>query len=266
VGTAASKLPTIMPIILKSRREIEAIRRAGALAVDIIEKMRRRVCPGITTAALDELVRIELYKAGAISSVKFGSNPGYPGQCCISTNDEVLHAPPGPRVLQEGDIVTLDVGVSLEGFCAGRALTVPVGMVDEERVRLLRVTEQTLAAAISQMMPGRRWSDIALLIQQNIQRNGYSVVREFVGCGVGRDWIEEPAMPNFYDKITLQRDFLLRPGMTLKVDPIVLSGRPEIELMADGFTIVTRDGKPAAHARHTIAMLETGAEVLTSSV
>jgi methionyl aminopeptidase len=252
-----------MPIILKSTREIEATRRAGVFAAAIVETMRQQVCPGISAMELDDLVRVELSKVGAISTLKNGSNPEFPGHCCICINDEVLHAPPGGRVLHDSDIVTLDVGVCLDGYCAGRSITVPVGSVDAERGRLLWVVEQTLAMAIDRMKPGRNWSDIALLVQQNVQSNGYNVVREFVGHGVGRSWIEEPAVPNYYDSSTLRRDFKLRPGMTLTVEPIVLSGRREIDLMLDGFTVVTRDGMPAAHARHTVAITEAGVDVLT---
>jgi methionyl aminopeptidase len=252
-----------MQIILKTMREIEAMRRAGALAAAIVEMMRQRLCPGISTIALDDLVRIELSKAGAISTLKNLRSPEFPGHCCICINDEVLHAPPGSRVVHEGDVVTLDVGVFLEGYCASRALTVPVGSVDAERARLLRVTEQTLAMAIDQMKPGEKWSEIARLIQQNVESNGYNVVREFVGHGIGKALIENPPAPNFYGSETVRRDFRLRPGMTLTVEPIVLSGSRDIYLLADGFTVVTRDSMPAAHVRHTVAITGTGVDVLT---
>jgi len=159
--------------------------------------------------------------------------------------------------------VTLDLGAFLDGYCAGRTITVPVGPVDEERARLLRVTEQTLAMSIQEMRPGRNWSDIAKLIQKNVESNGFNVVREFVGRGVGKSWIDEPKVPNFYGSDTVRSDFKLRPGMTFTVEPIVLSGGREIELLQDGFTVVTRDRKPAAHVRHTVAVTGNGVDVLT---
>src|SRR4051794_37531338 len=174
-----------MPIVLKSRREIELMRRAGQVAHDILARMESAAVAGVSTMELDELARVELEGAGAVALSKnyptYKPGEGFPGHTCISVNDEVVHGIPGRRLLKEGDVVTLDLALSLNGFCVDTARTVPVGRVAAVAGKLLEVTRQTLDIAIQNIRPGKKWSDVARLMQYNVERNGFSVVREFVG-------------------------------------------------------------------------------------
>jgi methionyl aminopeptidase len=253
--------------VLKTRREIELMRRAGQLGFQILGKMRAAAVVGITTGELDELARVELQKAGGIGLSKnyptYKPGEGYPAYTCISVNEEVVHGIPGPRRLCDGDVVTLDLALSLDHYCADTATTVAVGAITPELQRLLDVTSQTLDLALANIKPGRKWSDIARLMQWNVEKNGYNVVREFVGHGIGRDMHEEPKLPNFVTQEQLRGDFKLRPGMTLAVEPMVVMGAQDVKLLSDGWTAVTEDGKAAAHFEHTVAITETGVDVLT---
>jgi methionyl aminopeptidase len=258
-----------MPIVLKSRREIEMMRAAGKLAHDILAKMKAAAVPGVTTGELDELARAELERAGATSPSKnyptYKPGEGFPGYTCISINEEVVHGIPGPRTLKEGDVVKLDVALSLNGYCADNATTVTVGAKSSPKVqKLLDVTRETLELAISHMKPGKKWSDIARLMQWNVERNGFSVVREFVGHGVGRSMHEDPKVPNFVTPEQLRSDFKLKTGTTIAVEPMVVMGRRDVVLLEDGWTVVTQDRQPAAHFEHTVAVTDDGVEVLTN--
>ena len=254
--------------ILKTRREIEMMRRAGQVGRDILAVMERSAVPGVTTGELDEIARNELDKVGAVALSKnyptYKAGEGFPGFTCISVNEEVVHGIPGKRVLREGDIVTLDLALSLEGYCTDTAKTVAVGKISPQNQRLLDVTKHTLALAIQNMKPGRRWSDIARLMQHYVERHGYSVVREFVGHGIGRSMHEEPKVPNFVTFEQLRGDFLLRAGMTLAVEPMVVAGRRDVQLLKDGWTVVTEDGHRAAHFEHTVAVTSNGVDILTN--
>jgi methionyl aminopeptidase len=256
-----------MPIIHKTRREIEMMRRAGQVAREILATMERSSVAGVTTGELDEIARQELEKVGAIGLSKnyptYKTGEGYPGYTCISVNEEVVHGIPGKRVLREGDVVTLDLALSLEGYCADTATTVPVGKISAQSRRLLDVTKHTLVLAIQNMKPGRKWSDIARLMQHYVERHGYSVVREFVGHGIGRSMHEEPKVPNFVTMEQLRGDFTLRAGMTLAVEPMVVAGRRDVQLMGDGWTVVTEDSQRAAHFEHTVAVTSNGVDILT---
>ena len=256
-----------MPIVLKSRREIEMMRRAGQVAHEILEKMEAATRAGVSTQALDELASAELEAAGAVALSKnyptYKPGEGFPGYTCISVNDEVVHGIPGRRVLKEGDVVTLDLALSLNGYCVDTAKTVGVGSLTPVARRLLEVTKQTLEIAVQNMKPGRKWSDIARLMQYNVERNGFSVVREFVGHGIGSKMHEDPKVPNFVDPEQLRGDFKLRPGMTLAVEPMVVAGRRDVDLLPDKWTVVTEDGQPAAHFEHTVAVTEAGVDILT---
>jgi methionyl aminopeptidase len=187
----------------------------------------------------------------------------FPGVTCISVNDEVVHGIPGPRQLRDGDVVTLDLALMLEGYCADTATTVAVGKVDPQVQKLLDVTMQTLAMAVNNMKPGRRWTDLARLMQYHVESNGFSVVREFVGHGIGRNMHEDPKVANFVTAEQLRGDFKLRPGMTLAVEPMVVMGKRDVDLMPDNWTVRTKDGAPAAHFEHTVAVTEDGADILT---
>jgi methionyl aminopeptidase len=256
-----------MPIILKSRREIEMMRRAGQVAHEILARMHGAAAAGVSTMELDELARAELEAAGAVALSKnyptYKPGEGFPGHTCISVNDEVVHGIPGRRILREGDVVTLDLALSLNGYCVDTARTVPIGKVSGTAGRLLEVTKQTLDIAIQNVRPGKKWSDIARLMQYNVERSGFSVVREFVGHGIGSKMHEDPKVPNFVDAEQLRGDFKLRPGMTLAVEPMVVAGRRDVDLLPDKWTVVTEDGQPAAHFEHTIAVTDVGVDVLT---
>lgn len=257
-----------MPIDLKSPREIELMRQAGDLAHEILRQMAAACRVGVTTGELDELARRELDRHGAIGLSKnyptYKPGEGFPGYTCISVNEEVVHGIPGPRKLKEGDVVTLDMALSLNGYCADTATTVGIGTPNGRARKLLEVTRQTLELAISMIRPGKKWSDIARLMQWNVEKHGFSVVREFVGHGVGRSMHEEPKVPNFVTPEQLRGDFKLKAGMTFAVEPMVVAGRREVEMLKDQWTIVTKDGQPAAHYEHTVAVTETGVDILTS--
>jgi methionyl aminopeptidase len=258
-----------MPIIYKSRREIELMRRAGQVACQILAKMRAATGPGVTTFELDEIARTEMEASGAISGSKgypeYKPNKGYPRYTCISVNDEVVHGIPGKRVLKEGDVVTLDVALQVNGYFADTATTIAVGRISPEYQKLLDVTKETLFMAIRSVKPGKRWSEIARLMQHYVEQlHGYSMVREFVGHGVGRSMHEEPrSVANFVTGEQKRGDFELKPGMTIAVEPMVVMGRRDVVMREDQWTVVTEDGKPAAHFEHTVAVTATGADVLT---
>ena len=256
-----------MQPILKSRRELELMRQAGNLAHSILYQQRAAVAPGVSTADLEEIARVELDRHGAIGLSKnyptYKVGEGYPSYMCISVNEEVVHGIPGKRLLKEGDVVTLDLALSLNGYCCDTAISVAVGKVSPQITKLLRVTEETLTLAISHIKPGKKWSEIARLMQYNVEKNGFNVVREFVGHGIGTSMHEEPKVPNFVTAEQLRGDFKLRPGMTLAVEPMVVMGRRDVVMLDDGWTVVTEDRFPAAHFEHTVAVTETGADVLT---
>jgi methionyl aminopeptidase len=256
-----------MPIVIKSRFEIERMRRTGQLGHEILGKMRAATVAGVTTQFLDDLAKAELDKVGAVALSKnyptYEAGEGFPGHTCISVNEEVVHGIPGPRVLKDGDVVTLDLALSLDGYCADTATTIGIGTISPELQKLLNVTEETLNQALAHMRPGRRWSDIARLMQYHVEKHGYNVVREFVGHGIGREMHEEPKVPNFVTAEQLSGDFTLRRGMTLAVEPMVVMGGRQVDLYQDGWTVYTVDRMPAAHFEHTVAVTETGVDVLT---
>jgi methionyl aminopeptidase len=257
-----------MPIVLKSRRDIEMMRRTGKLGFEILNKLEQAIAPGVTTAELNEIARVELEKAGAVGTSKnyptYKPGEGYPAEMCISVNEEVVHGiPTVKRVLRDGDIVTLDLALMLGGYCADMARTLPVGRIASAAQKLLDVTRATLELAIQHMKPGKKWSDVARLMQYHVESNGFNVVREFVGHGLGRSMHEDPKVPNFVTPEQLRGDFKLRPGMTLAVEPMVVAGRRDVQLLQDGWTVVTEDGEPACHFEHTVAVTEVGVDVLT---
>lgn len=256
-----------MPIILKSRHDIEMMRRAGQVGCNILAKMRQAAVVGASTAALDDLARVELEKVGGIALSKnyptYKEGEGFPGYTCISVNEEVVHGVPGRRTLKQGDVVTLDLALSLGGFCCDTATTVGVGKISPLAQKLLDVTRQTLTLAIQNIRPGRKWSNVARLMQHYVESNGFAVIREFVGHGIGRSMHEDPKVPNFVTFEQLRGDFELRPGMTLAVEPMVVAGKRDVRLLDDQWTVVTEDGRPAAHFEHTVAITREGADILT---
>jgi methionyl aminopeptidase len=256
-----------MAIEIKTPREIEIMRRAGAVAHRILSLMKDAVAPGVTTGSLLDIGVAELDRAGAIGLSKnyptYKPGEGYPAEMCISVNEEVVHGIPGPRQLKDGDIVKLDLALSLDGYVADTAITVGVGRISPRAAKLLRVTQETLELALEQIRPGRRWSDIARLMQWNVEKNKFSVVREFVGHGVGRSMHEDPKVPNFVNPEQLRGDFVIEAGMTFAVEPMVVIGRRDVDMLKDQWTIITVDRQAAAHFEHTVAVTETGVDVLT---
>jgi methionyl aminopeptidase len=257
-----------MAIIIKSRREIEAMRRTGHIGHEILAKLEAAVAPGVTTGHLHEICQAELERTGARGMSKnyptYVEGEGFPAHLCISVNEEVVHGIPGARPLKDGDIVTLDLGLMFEGYCADMATTVGVGNISPRMRKLLDVTQHTLDLAISLSKPGVKWSDIAKQLQRSVEQHGFGVVREFVGHGVGRSMHEDPKVPNFFTPENLKGDFRLRAGMTIAVEPMVVAGRRDVVLLEDQWTVVTEDRKPAAHFEHTIAITDTGCDILTN--
>ncbi len=248
-------------IQLKSVNEIKVMRQNGAILAQLVEGLQQRVRPGVSTLALDEFAESEIRKAGAVPAFK--GYRGYPASICASINAEVVHGIPSKkRRLQEGDLVSIDVGLVKEGFCADMAVTVPVGKVSPEVEKLLQVTRESLAAAIEQARVGNRLGDVSHAVEAYVVPRGYSVVREYVGHGIGRAMHEEPAIPNFGPAGKGPR---LDAGMVLAIEPMVNVGGHEVRVLDDGWTVVTRDGSLSAHFEHTVAVTENGPEILTLS-
>jgi methionyl aminopeptidase len=248
-------------IIGKSKREIEKMRAAGALVGLVLARLRRMVEPGISTIEIDQSAERMIRDAGALPTFK-GYN-GFPFSICASVNEQVVHGFPSAYVLKEGDIFSIDCGVTLEGFVGDTATTVPVGKVDEARLKLIRVTEECLERAIVQCRAGNHLGDIGWAVQEYAEGHGYSVVRDYVGHGIGRQMHEDPQIPN-YGKPGLGPK--IKIGYVFAVEPMVNMGGHFTKVLADGWTVVTLDGQPSAHAEHTIAITEEGPEVLTKPV
>src|SRR4026207_6035 len=245
-------------IIGKSKRELEKMRAAGRLVGQVLAALRGLVRPGVTTIDIDAQAEKMIRDAGALPTFK-GYN-GFPYSICASVNEQIVHGFPSKYVLQEGDIFSIDCGVTLEGFVGDTATTVPVGTVDEERLKLIRVTEECLDRAIQQCRAGDHLGDIGWAVQQHAEANGYSVVRDYVGHGIGRRMHEDPQIPN-YGRPGLGPK--IKVGYVFAVEPMVNQGTHFTKVLKDGWTVVTVDGKPSAHAEHTIAITEDGPEVLT---
>lgn len=246
-------------ISLKTGPEIEQMRESGRIVAQAIAAMAEAVAPGVTTAELDSIAVGIVAKAGA--SASFLNYRGYPASTCLSINEEVIHGiPSSKRVLKEGDIIDLDIGVCLNGWHADSALTVPVGTISTELQRLLAVTKECLAQGIAKARAGNRLGDIGFVVQRYAESNRYGVVREMVGHGIGRALHEEPSVPNFGKPKTGQK---IVPGMTFCIEPMINLGTHRVITLDDGWTIVTTDGKPSAHFEHTVAITESGPILLT---
>ena len=247
-----------MKIPLKSAAELEDMRTSCRMTAEVLRQVADAVQAGVTTGELDGLTRrlIEGMKA----KPSFLGYRGYPAAICISVNDEVIHGIPGRRVILPGDVVSLDVGVYYKGFHGDSATTVMVGVTDPDTIRLVETTKRALAAAVAAARPGGRLSDVSHAVESTAKAAGCSVVKEFVGHGVGRHLHEDPQVPNYGAP---GRGPILMPGMTLAIEPMVNLGRPDVVVLDDKWTVVTRDGKPSAHFEHTVAVLEERVEVLT---
>lgn len=247
-----------MPIIIKSDEEIEIIREAGRIVAQVLQILTKEVRPGLKEKELDRIVRREFAARGATPT--FLGYQGYPASVCVSVNDEVVHGIPDERVLQEGDIVSIDLGATYKGFVGDAAVTVPVGNVSREAARLIEVTERALYKGIEAAREGVPLGAVSHAIQREAESNGYSVVREYVGHGVGRKMHEEPQVPNFGPP---DRGPILRKGMVLALEPMVNAGDWRTKRHADNWTVSTIDGKLSAHFEHTIAVERDGAMILT---
>lgn len=250
-------------ISLKSPDDIEILRATNLIVADILAAICERVKPGVTTGELDELAEELTLKSGATPAFKGYKVGGrvFPRCLCISVNEEIVHGIPSDRrVLREGDIVGVDFGVRYRGFYGDSAVTVAVGSADGESERLMKATREALLAGIEQARPGRRMGDISAAIQDRAEREGFSVVRDFVGHGIGKRLHEDPQVPNYGMR---NRGLRLREGMVLAIEPMVNAGGPDVVMKSDGWTAVTKDGKRSAHFEHSVAVTEAGPYVLS---
>jgi methionyl aminopeptidase len=247
-------------IICRSAAELEQMREAGRLVGEVLTELTAAVAPGVSTADLDALAEKRIRQAGATPA--FLGYHGYPATICASVNDEVIHGiPSGRRVLNEGDVISIDVGASMNGYYGDSAVTLPVGKVSEQAATLLRVTEESLRKAIEAARPGNRVSDIGYAVQKHVEAYGFSVVREFVGHGIGQKMHEEPQVPNYGQPGHGPR---LAEGMVIAIEPMVNAGSPAVKVLADGWTAVTRDGSLSAHFEHTVAVTAGEPWILTA--
>jgi methionyl aminopeptidase len=249
-------------IALKSAREIEIMRRANIIVAEVLQELKRRVAPGVTTLELDAVAEEMTLQKDAIPAFKGYNVAGrvYPRCLCASVNEEIVHGIPTNRELREGDIIGLDYGVIYQGFYGDSAVTVGVGKVSEEALRLMQVTEQALYRGIEQLHEGKRLGDLGHAVQKTAENAGYSVVRAFVGHGVGRKLHEEPPVPNYGEP---DRGIRLREGMVLAIEPMVNMGGYEVEIKEDGWTAVTKDRSLAAHFEHSVAITKNGPYILS---
>ena len=257
-----------MAITLRSRREIELIRRAGAVVADVLLKLKEIAEPGGTTGQLNAIASRMTADAGAEALFKGVhsslSRIPFPGAICASINEQVVHGIPSENTkLKDGDILSVDFGVRLDGYCGDAAVTIAIGEIPENERRLMDVTKRVLDIAIAKSAPAVRWSQIAAEMQQYVESAGFSVVKDFVGHGIGRKMHEEPRVPNFVSDELLANDIILAEGMVLAVEPMINAGSSAVRTLKNGWTVVTRDGKCSAHFEHTIAIVENGCEVLT---
>ena len=245
-------------VTLKSAREIEAMERSGRITAKVLTDLMKAVRPGMTTRDLDKMAEEGIRGMGGVPT--FMGYHGYPSSICASVNDEVVHGMPGDRVLRDGDLLSIDIGTTFEGYVSDSAVTVAVGTISAAAQRLLQVTQECLMAGIAQMYKGKRLGDIGAAVQEHAEAHGYGVVRELVGHGVGTAMHEEPQVPNYG---TAGSGMELRPGLVLAIEPMITQGTYAVETLKDGWTVVTADGKLAAHFEHTIAVTHEGPRILT---
>ena len=246
-------------IILKSPQEIQTMARAGEIVADVLKSLQGIITAGATTKELEQFADERIRARGGTSAFK--GYRGYPSSICTSVNEVVVHGIPSSRKLKEGDIISIDIGVYYEGFFGDAAYTFPVGSVDPDTAKLLRVSEEALYLGISMAVEGNRLYDVSHAIQEHVEKNGFSVVRTFVGHGIGRQLHEEPQVPNFGVAGQGPR---LRRGMTLAIEPMVNAGTFEVKVLDDGWTAVTQDGKRSAHFEHTVVVMPSAARILTN--
>ena len=256
-------------IVVKSAREIELMRAAGRVVHRVLDELAGLVRPGASTAEMNARAEALIREAGGTALFKGVRHKQarlpFPAAICASVNEQVVHGIPDDRPLQAGEIVSIDCGVKLHGYCGDAARTFAVGTPREPIQRLLDVTREVLELAIAEIRPGRHWSEIARLMQRRVEDEGFGVVREFVGHGIGQEMHEPPNVPNYFERSPKYTDFELRPGMTMAIEPMVTAGRRKVVLGdATGWPVVTKDGSWAAHFEHTVAVTANGADVLTN--
>jgi methionyl aminopeptidase len=245
-------------ITRKSKREIQIMSDASRIVALVLQELRPMCRVGVTTRDLDRVAEQKTVQSGAVPAFK--GYRGYPGSLCTSINHQVVHGIPGDTVLKEGDIVGLDFGVHYKGYFGDAAITVPIGKIPSETEKLLRITEECLYLGIQQMVPENHLSDLSRAIQDHAESNGFSLVKEFGGHGIGRNLHEDPMVLNY---VSNGRGPRLLPGLVLAIEPMVNMGTDQVQILADGWTVVTLDGKPSAHFEHTVAITENGPEILT---
>lgn len=252
-------------INLRSAREIGLLRQAGGVVAEALQLVRQTAQVGVTTAELDRAVEDLIVKRGALPLFKgVPGNPPFPNCVCASVNEEVVHGIPGPRKLRDGDILSIDVGCRLNGYCGDSATTVPIGAISPDVADLLRVTERSLEIAIEQIPKCRMWTEVAGQMADYVRSYGFSMVERFVGHGIGTQMHERPEVPNFVPRNYGSHDFKLTPGLVLAIEPMVNMGTKKVRSPGrDGWTVVTADGRPSAHFEHTVAVVEGGVSVLT---
>jgi methionyl aminopeptidase len=248
-------------ISIKTDEEFRAMREAGRIVAEVLAWARESVKPGMTTADVDAEAERIIRSHGA--TPEFKGYRGFPASICASVNDEVVHGIPGKRKLRSGDMVGVDVGARWGGFVGDAAITLPIGKVSKEAERLIETCRECLELAIAATGPGVRLSAIGAAVQGHAEKRGYSLVREYAGHGIGRHMHEEPSVPNYVDSRSRHRDHVLRPGMAICIEPMVNIGGPEVKVLDDDWTVVTRDGSLSAHFEHTVAIRSSGAEVMT---
>jgi len=247
-------------IVLKSPGEISILREANRIVAETLQLLREKIAPGVTTWQLDKWA--EEFARSRDSRPAFKGYRGFPGSLCVSLNEEVVHGIPSRKVrLREGDIVSIDFGVKYRGYYGDAAVTIGVGRVDEKKLKLMRVTEESLYEGIRKVRAGNRINDISLAVQQHVEKNGFSVVRQFVGHGIGTHLHEAPEIPNYSRSESTPR---LLPGMVLAIEPMVNAGTYEVSVLRDGWTVVTVDKMPSAHFEHSVAVTEDGPLILSS--
>ena len=245
-------------VILKLPDEIEKARASNRIVAEVLSKLREKVKPGVRTRDLDKFAEEIARKRGAKPAFK--GYHGYPYSLCISVNEVVVHGMPSERVLEEGDIVGLDFGVCYNGFFGDATITLPLGKVSEKALKLIQVTEQSLYAGIEQARDGNRLGDISAAVQSTVEAAGYSVVRDFVGHGIGENLHEDPQIPNFGKK---GRGIELKRGMILAIEPMVNAGKYKVKVLPDGWTVITEDGSLSAHFEHSVAITDNGPDILS---
>ncbi len=250
-----------MVITRRSADDIDAMKRAGVILSGAMEEARRLLTPGVTTGEVDQAAEEFIY--GRDAKPLFKGYRGFPAATCISVNEEVVHGIPGRRTLREGDIVSVDIGVEYEGWCADAARTFPVGEVSSKKQALIEAARGAFQAGVNALHPGMRLVDLSRTVQDYVESRGFSVVRQYVGHGIGREMHEDPQVPNFVDGTVRQATTVLPEGCVLAIEPMVNAGGWEVRTLANGWTVVTADGQPSAHWENTVAITNEGPVITT---